>query len=131
MLPTGHIATALIVNRLVGLDASAAPAVLGALVQDAIDKTLAWVLNVVPVSRHIGHTPFAPLALLAAATAFFGRWKGLAFGVAAPAVTSLSKLQTLVGKQNEAQNGHDMVLGRLGTAASKPCMVVCSWPRCD
>jgi hypothetical protein len=44
MLPTGHIATAPIVNRLVRLDASAAPAVQGALVPDAIDKTLAWVL---------------------------------------------------------------------------------------
>ena len=49
---------------------------------DAIDKTLSWVLNVVPVSRHIGHTPFAAAALSTLAAALFGRRKGLAFGVA-------------------------------------------------
>ncbi len=82
MLPTGHIASALIINRLTGIDAGAAPAVLGALVPDAIDKTLAWVLNVVPAGRHIGHTPFAAAVLSAVAAMFFGRRKGLAFGAA-------------------------------------------------
>ena len=82
MLLTGHIATALIVNRLAGVDEGAAPAVLGALVPDAIDKTLAWVLNVVPAGRHIGHTPFAAVVLSTVAAALFGRRKALAFGAA-------------------------------------------------
>ena len=82
MLPLGHIASALIVNRLARVDAGVAPAVLGALVPDAIDKTLAWVLHVVPTGRHIGHTLFAAAVFSAVGAALFGREKGLAFGVA-------------------------------------------------
>lgn len=82
MLPIGHIASTLLVSRLVRRDHELAPALLGALVPDAIDKTLAWVLQIVPSARHIGHTPLAAGALSTLAAALFGRRKATAFGVA-------------------------------------------------
>src|SRR3990172_3831496 len=82
MLPTAHIACALVINRLAGLDRGLVPAVLGSLVPDAIDKTLAWVLDAVPASRHIGHTPFAAGLATIGASTVFGRRKGLALGAA-------------------------------------------------
>ncbi len=56
--------------------------VLGALVPDAIDKTLAWVLQVAPAARHIAHTPLAAALLTTGASAVLGRRKGAAFGAA-------------------------------------------------
>ncbi len=82
MLPTAHVASALVFNRLTGLDRGWAPAVLGALAPDAIDKTLAWVFGVVPSGRHIGHTPFMA-GLLALGTAVaLDQSRGRAFGAA-------------------------------------------------
>lgn len=82
MLPTAHIASALLANRLAGLGDDAAPAVLGALVPDLIDKTLSWVLGVVPASRHIGHTPLAVAVASIGVAAFVGRRRAAAFGLA-------------------------------------------------
>ena len=82
MLPTAHIASALLFNRVTGLDRGMSPAVLGALVPDAIDKTLAWVIQAVPAARHIAHTPLAAVLLSAGASAVLGRRWATAFGAA-------------------------------------------------
>lgn len=57
-------------------------AILGSLVPDVIDKTLAWVFGIVPSARHIGHTLLTASLLTAGASAIFGRSKGTAFGAA-------------------------------------------------
>lgn len=82
MLPIGHIASALLVHRLARFDHDPQTAAAGALLPDAIDKTLAWVLKVVPAGRHIGHTPLATALLTLGVSAMFGRKRGVAFGVA-------------------------------------------------
>jgi hypothetical protein len=82
MLPLAHIASALLANRLAGVDRSAGPSLGGALVPDAIDKTLAWVLGVAPTARYIGHTPLAAGALSLGAGRLFGRRAATAFGLA-------------------------------------------------
>lgn len=82
MLPTAHIATALAVNRMAGFRSGDAPAILGALVPDAIDKTLSWVLRVTPVARHIAHTPLAVGVLSLGASAVLGRPWARAFATA-------------------------------------------------
>ena len=82
VLPTAHVASALLVGRLARFGVGDSPAIAGALVPDAIDKTLSWVLGVTPVARHIGHTPLAVGALTLGASAIMGgRW-ARAFGVA-------------------------------------------------
>jgi hypothetical protein len=78
MLPTAHIASALLLNRLSGLDEGAAVTVLGSQVPDAIDKTLAWILRATPAARHIAHTPLAAIVLSLGASALLGRRKGMA-----------------------------------------------------
>jgi hypothetical protein len=82
MLPTAHIASALLFNRLSRLDKGMGPAVLGSLVPDGIDKTLAWVLRLTPAARHIAHTPLAAILLSAGASTVLGRRWGTAFGAA-------------------------------------------------
>ena len=82
MLPIAHIASALVVNRVAGLGSGMAPAVAGALLPDAIDKTLAWVLGIVPVARHVGHTPVAVAAFGLAGSALIGKRWGAAFASA-------------------------------------------------
>lgn len=82
MLPTAHIASALLCNRLLGLNAGVSTAVLGSLVPDAIDKTLAWVLRLTPSARHAGHTPLAAMLLSLGASAILGRRRGVSFGAA-------------------------------------------------
>lgn len=82
MLPTAHIASALLVQRLAGIDADAPAAVAGSLLPDVIDKTLAWVLKVAPSGRHIAHTPLAAALLSLTAVVMFGRKRGASFGVA-------------------------------------------------
>lgn len=82
MLPTAHIASALLASRLLGLERARAAAILGALVPDMIDKTLAWVLGAVPTARHIGHTPLVAGALAAALRALSGRARASAFVIA-------------------------------------------------
>ena len=82
MLPIAHIASALVVNRVAGLSTGMAPAVAGALLPDAIDKTLAWVLGVVPAARHAGHTPLAVAAFGLAGSALIGKRWGAAFASA-------------------------------------------------
>ena len=82
MLPMAHIASALVVNRVAGLDTGMAPAVAGALLPDAIDKTLAWVLGVVPAARHAGHTPVAVAVFGLASSVVIGRRWGAAFASA-------------------------------------------------
>lgn len=86
MLPLAHVASALLATRLVGavadIDDGPAPAVLGALLPDAIDKSLAWVLRIAPAARYIGHTPIAVATAGIAGTKLLGgRWGG-AFAVA-------------------------------------------------
>ena len=82
MLPIAHIASALVVNRVAGLYTDIAPAVAGALLPDAIDKTLAWVLGVVPAARHAGHTPVAVAVFGLASSVVIGRRWGAAFASA-------------------------------------------------
>ena len=82
MLPIAHIASALVVNRVAGLHTGLAPAVAGALVPDAIDKTLAWVLGIVPTARHAGHTPLAVAVFGLAGAALIGKRWGAAFASA-------------------------------------------------
>ena len=81
MLPTAHIASALIVQRIAGKDANPGMAIAGALLPDAIDKTLAWVLKVTPSGRHIGHTPLAAGVASLGASAMLGREAGRALGL--------------------------------------------------
>ncbi len=86
MLPLAHIASALVANKLAGVmadvDDGPAPAVLGALLPDAIDKSLAWVFRVAPVARYAGHTLIAVAAAgIAGAALKDGRW-GRALAVA-------------------------------------------------
>lgn len=82
MLPIAHTASALLANRLIGFDKGLGPALAGALVPDAIDKGLAWVLGVTPSGRYIAHTPLAVLTLASVASAFVGRKKAAAFATA-------------------------------------------------
>ena len=82
MLPLAHIASALLANRLAAIDRGPGPSLAGALLPDAIDKSLAWVLGVTPSARYLGHTPLAAAALSAGAGRLFGRRAGLAFGLA-------------------------------------------------
>ena len=82
MLPTAHIASALLIQRLAGIDADAPATVVGSLLPDAIDKTLAWVLRVAPSGRHIGHTPLAGALISLAASTIAGRQRGASVGVA-------------------------------------------------
>jgi len=89
VLPLAHIASALVATRLAGVladvDDGPAPAVLGALLPDAIDKSLAWVLDVAPAARYAGHTPIAvATAGVAGAALMGGRWGrslAVAYGV--------------------------------------------------
>jgi LexA-binding, inner membrane-associated putative hydrolase len=56
------------------------PTVIGALLPDAVDKSLAWVLKVTQSSHHMAHTPLAAAALSVLAAKCFGpRW-ATAFG---------------------------------------------------
>ncbi|MEX0785719.1 MAG: metal-dependent hydrolase [Dehalococcoidia bacterium] len=82
MLPTAHVATALAVNRLAGFRAGNAPAILGALVPDMIDKTLSWVLRITPTARHIAHTPLSVGVLSLGASKLMGARWGRAFATA-------------------------------------------------
>ena len=82
MLPTAHLASALLVGRLARFGAGDSPAIAGALVPDVIDKTLCWVLGVTPVARHIAHTPLAVGVLTLGASAVMGRRWARAFGLA-------------------------------------------------
>lgn len=82
MLPIAHIASALLANRVVELDDDPVPSVAGALVPDAVDKTLAWVLGATPTARHIGHTPFVAAGATLVAASVAGRRRAAAFGVA-------------------------------------------------
>ena len=65
-----------------GLDTGLAPAVAGALLPDVIDKTLAWVLGVVPAARHAGHTPVAVAVFGLTGSALIGKRWGAAFASA-------------------------------------------------
>jgi hypothetical protein len=82
MYPIAHFATALFANRFAGIDRSPPPSLGGALVPDAIDKTLSWVLDLTPTARHIGHTPLMAAALSTLTGRLFGRDAGLAFALA-------------------------------------------------
>ncbi len=83
MFPFAHVASAVAFNRRVLNDDSLAPSILGALIPDAVDKTLAWVLHVTSSSHHIAHTPLAAFTLSFVATkvagAKFGRSLGAAY----------------------------------------------------
>ncbi len=82
MYPVAHFASALLANRLARIDRSPPPSLGGALVPDAIDKTLSWVLHLTPTARHVGHTPLMAAALSTGVDRLFGRRAGLAFGLA-------------------------------------------------
>ena len=82
MLPTAHVASALLAQRVLPVEPDREAAIAGALLPDVIDKTLAWVLKVAPSGRHIGHTPIAALLISAGASAVFGRKRGVALGSA-------------------------------------------------
>jgi membrane-bound metal-dependent hydrolase YbcI (DUF457 family) len=79
MLPPGHIATALVANRVARADPAAA--LIGSLAPDFIDKPLAWVFHVIPGSRYLGHSLTAVLVLSAAVGRLFGRRVGAGFAV--------------------------------------------------
>jgi hypothetical protein len=82
MYPIAHFASALLANRFAGIDRSPPPSLGGALVPDAIDKTLSWVLDLTPTARHIGHTPLMAAALSTLTGRLFGRKAGSAFALA-------------------------------------------------
>ncbi|MGB2695747.1 MAG: metal-dependent hydrolase [Dehalococcoidia bacterium] len=82
MLPIAHIASALLVNRIAGLDDDPMPSIAGALVPDALDKTLSWVLGATPSARYIGHTPLLAAGAALVAAPIVGRRRAAAFGVA-------------------------------------------------
>ena len=82
MYPIAHFASALFANRFAGIDRSPPPSLGGALVPDAIDKTLSWVLHLTPTARHIGHTPLMAGALSTLTGRLFGRQAGTAFALA-------------------------------------------------
>ena len=82
MFPIAHVASAVLANRLAYDDDRIAPAVVGALLPDLVDKTLAWVLHVTESSHHIAHTPLAAAGLSLVAARFWGRSIARSFGSA-------------------------------------------------
>ncbi len=82
MFPFAHIASAVALNRYALNDNSFEPAVLGALLPDAVDKTLAWVLHVTSSSHHIAHTPLAAVTLSLVARKLVGERFAGSFGAA-------------------------------------------------
>ncbi len=82
MFPASHAASAVVVNRALLGEHLLVPSVIGALLPDAIDKTLAWVLKVTDSTHHIAHTPLAALGFTILARQCLGdRWSK-AFGTA-------------------------------------------------
>jgi LexA-binding, inner membrane-associated putative hydrolase len=82
LFPVAHVVSALILNRVVYTDTSAAPAIAASLLPDAADKTLSWVLRVTVSSHHIAHTPLAALWLSLSVAHVFGARAARAFGTA-------------------------------------------------
>ncbi len=82
MFPIAHVASAVLVNRLVYDDDRIAPAVAGALLPDLVDKTLAWVLHVTSSSHHVAHTPLAAAGLSLIAGCLWGTSTARSFGFA-------------------------------------------------
>lgn len=82
MFPIAHLASAVLVNRLVYDEDRIAPAAVGALLPDLVDKTLAWVLHVTQSSHHIAHTPLAAVGLSLVAARFWGKGTARLFGSA-------------------------------------------------
>ena len=80
MFPASHAASAAVVNRALLGEYLLVPTVIGALLPDAIDKSLAWVLKVTDSTHHIAHTPLAALGFTVLARLCLGdRWSK-AFG---------------------------------------------------
>ena len=82
MFPIAHIASAVAFNRYVFNDGRLTPSILGALIPDAVDKTLAWVLRITSSSHHIAHTPLAALMLSFVVKQFANAEVGRSFGAA-------------------------------------------------
>ena len=82
MFPFAHVATATTVNRTAFHDDQDLIAASGALLPDAIDKTLCWVLGITKNSHHIGHSAVGALTLSALFTHWFGAEKGRLFAAA-------------------------------------------------
>lgn len=80
MFPASHAASAAVVNRALFGEHYLVPTVAGALLPDAIDKSLAWILKVTHSTHHIAHTPLAAAAFAMLASRCLGpRW-ATAFG---------------------------------------------------
>ncbi len=77
MLPTAHVASALLAQKLSGTAADGRTAVAGGLLPDLIDKTLAWVLRITPSGRHVGHTLLAAVLVSLGVAAIWGRRPGV------------------------------------------------------
>ena len=62
-MPLGHVATGILVNKIFFKRQCVTAAVLGALLPDALDRTLHLILRLTRSSHHIGHTPLAVAGL--------------------------------------------------------------------
>ena len=69
-------------NRLVFKDEEVAPAAVGSLLPDFVDKPLAWVLRVTPSSHYLAHTPLAGAALSLMVARLWGSRTARSFGSA-------------------------------------------------
>jgi hypothetical protein len=81
VFPASHAASAAVVNRAVLGEHQLVPTVIGALLPDAIDKSLAWVFKVTDTTHHIAHTPLAVLGFSVIARQCFGARWARAFGM--------------------------------------------------
>jgi hypothetical protein len=82
LFPIAHVASAMLLNRLLYRDSEVPATALGALVPDAVDKPLAWVLRVTPSSHYVAHTPLAGAALSLVVARLWGLRAARAFGSA-------------------------------------------------
>ncbi len=78
MYPLAHLAASLLVNE--AYRGNRVSAAAGALVPDAIDKPLAWVLGVTPSGRYAAHSLAGASILTLATLRLGGRRRGASFG---------------------------------------------------
>lgn len=80
MFPIAHVASAMLLNRLLYKDRDVAAPALASLLPDAVDKPLAWVLRVTPSSHYYAHTPLAAAGLTLLVARLWGSRAARAFG---------------------------------------------------
>jgi hypothetical protein len=82
LFPASHAASAALINRALFRKDDPAATIVGSLLPDVIDKSMAWVLRVTKSSHHAGHTPLAAIAFTTIAATVVGRQRAAVFGMA-------------------------------------------------